>query len=117
MSVSLVAILETVVSAAIGSALLALFRKLNKFMAEQREANRLNSESIRSMQRDAILRMYQSVVEEGKPITVEELDHLKKCYNSYHNNGGNGTGTYMYGKIIERAVMVTKAEGGDSHGN
>ena len=110
-----ITILEAVLSTLIGAAFIALFKMFRSFVKEQKEANRLNSESIRSMQRDAILRMFQKVVEDGHPISIEEMDHLKKCYTSYHNNGGNGTGTLMYDKICAHAILVTKVpEGGDT---
>lgn len=115
MTISIIAILETAVAAAIGAALVALFRKLNRFMAEQREANRRNAESIRSMQRAELLRMFQRCVEDGKPITVEELEHVDSCYQAYHSNGGNGTGTWLYERIRENAFVVTKAERQDSN--
>lgn len=80
---------------------------------EQREeSERLASEFRRSMQRAEIIRFFRIVVEQGKPITTEELSHLESCYESYHNDGGNGTGTVMYNKIQEHVKLVTSIEGG-----
>lgn len=63
---------------------------------------------MRSQQRAEIVRYFRIVVENGDPITMEEMEHLDACYNAYHANGGNGTGTLMYEKIKEHVHLVTK---------
>src|SRR5574344_1124235 len=74
---------------------------------EREESEKLASEFRRSMQRAEIIRYFRIVVEQGKPISTEELSHLNSCYDSYHNDGGNGTGTVMYNKIIDNVKIVT----------
>lgn len=101
-------IIGGVISGLTLAALVGLWKMLRSFIREQREANRRNTESIRSMQRAELLRMFQRVVEDGHPVTVEELEHLEACYKAYHANGGNGTGTLMYERIREYAVIKTK---------
>lgn len=108
MTPMLISIIGSVLSGITLAGLTALFRILHAFRTEQREANRRNTESIRSMQRAELLRMFQRVVEDGHPVTVEELEHLEACYKAYHANGGNGTGTLMYERIREYAVIKTK---------
>lgn len=110
MTVSIIAILETVVAAAIGSALLALFRMMSRFIKEQRRVNESTRMANRSMQRDVLYRYFRIVVEDGQRITPEEYNHIKECYSAYHANGGNGAGTLMFKKISDNAVIDTGRE-------
>lgn len=103
-------VIETVVNVVLAAMIGALWSYLAKFVREQREANKRNSESIRSMQRAELTRYFRMVVEEHKPVSVEEMEHLEACYGAYHANGGNGTGTLMYERIKKCAVIVTKVE-------
>lgn len=103
-------VFENVVNVILAAMISGLWAYLVKFVKEQREANSRNSESIRSMQRSELTRYFRMVVEEKQPISVEEMSHLEACYEAYHANGGNGTGTLMYERIQKCAVIVTKVE-------
>ena len=103
-------VLENVVNLVLAAMISGLWAYLARFVKEQREANKRNAESIRSMQRAEITRYFRLIVEEGKPVSVEEMEHLEKCYNAYHDNGGNGTATLMYERIKQNAVIVTRVE-------
>ena len=50
-------------------------------------------------------------MEQGNPITPEELSHLEACYEAYHNAGGNGTGTVMYERVMKHVKIVTTVQG------
>jgi len=91
---------------------------LKKFIKEQRKANEANKMFIRSMQRAEIVRYFRIVVEQGIPITPAEMEHVDRCYESYHESGGNGVGTIMYEKIIEHLRLTTTAttDGGNLNG-
>jgi len=67
---------------------------------------------------DIAVRYFRIVVEQGNPITPTEMEHIDSCYESYHENGGNGTGTIMYEKIKEYLRLITTAttEGGNANG-
>ena len=54
----------------------------------------------------------KNLVEQGNPITVEEMQHLESCYNAYHADGNNGVGTILYEKIRDHAIIKTGAEYG-----
>ena len=101
---------ETIVNGILVLMIGALWKYLSQFVKEQRDANRRNSMSIRSMQRSELTRYFRMVVEDGKPISVEEMTHIEACYKAYHANGGNGAGTLMYERIKEHACIVTKIE-------
>ena len=106
-------VLENVVNLILAAMISGLWAYLVRFAKEQRKANKLNADSIRSMQRAEITRYFRLIVEERKPVTVEEMEHLEKCYTAYHDNGGNGTATLMYERIKEHAVIVTRVDASD----
>ena len=101
-------IVGTIVSGISVAALVGMWTMFRRFIKEQRTANSLNRDSIRSIQRAEIIRYFRLVVEEQQPVSTEEMEHIEACYNAYHNSGGNGTGTLMYEKIRENARIVTK---------
>ena len=103
-----ISIATGVLTTLIGALLLALFRRLTRFEKDQRRANKLNAESIQSMQRAELMRMFERVVEDNKPVTIEEMEHVEACYQAYHESGGNGTGTWLYDRIRENAYVVTR---------
>ena len=106
-------LIDTIVNIILGALITALWAYLARFVKEQRRANSLNQQFIRSMQRAEITRYFRIVVEEGKPITTEELEHLEKCYNAYHDAGNNGVGTLMYDRIHKHVVLITKMDTDD----
>ena len=77
----------------------------------QEKAEERAKEFRRSMQRAELMRYFRIVVEQGKPITTEELSHVNSTYESYHGDGGNGTGTVMYEKIVENVKIITMIGG------
>ena len=92
------------------AAVLAVWSALLKFIKEQKKVNELQADSIRSMQRAEIFRAFQRHVEDGVPMSPEELEHLERCYEAYKASGGNGTGTLMYEKVKTHATLVTKVD-------
>ena len=106
-------VMENVVNLILAAMISGLWAYLVRFVKEQRKANKLNADSIRSMQRSEITRYFRLIVEERKPVTVEEMEHLEKCYTAYHDNGGNGTATLMYERIKEHAIIVTRVDTSD----
>lgn len=110
-----ISIFESVVAGITLAALLGMWAFLVNFAKKQKVANNANKVFIRSMQRAEIIRYFRTVVEQGNPISPEEMEHLTACYESYHGNGGNGTGTFMYKKILEHVKMVTEPNPVDKH--
>ena len=103
-------IVASVLSALVIVILRKLSKNLSEFITEQRAQNKRNNEFQRSMQRAEINRYFRIVVEQGNPISPEELTHLQSCYQAYHGNGGNGVGTIMYERICEHAKLVTQVK-------
>lgn len=52
-------------------------------------------------------RLYQlcTVYIERKSITVDELENLEYLYKSYHNLGGNGTGTALFNRCKNLKII------------
>ncbi len=111
MDALVIGVIGSVVSGLLLAAVLWMVRTLNGFIREQREENEANKKFIRSMQRAEIIRYFRIVVEQGNPITPEELSHLTECYESYHGTGGNGSGTVMFNKVLDHVRIVTTADG------
>lgn len=108
---TVLSILASVISGIVLAALLGIWRILHSFVKEQREQNTAQRQFMRSQQRAELVRYFRIVVENSEPITMEEMEHLDACYNAYHANGGNGTGTLMYERIKEHVHLVTQIAG------
>ena len=104
-------IIADVLTCIIGALLLAQSRQLRAFRKEQREVNKSNALANRSLQRDVLYRYFHYVIERGEQITPEELEHVTRCYEAYHANGGNGAGTLMYERIMRHVKLDTGREG------
>ena len=96
-------VLTTVIGLVVGN----LYKRFVDFVGEQREVNRANELAYRSIERDVLYRYFHYVVERGEGITPEEFEHVKRCYEAYHANGGNGAGTLMFERIVEYAKIET----------
>ena len=92
------------------AAVLGMWAMLVGFIKKQSAVNKVNKEFMHSQQRAEIMRAFQRHVEDGHPISPDELAHLEDCYKAYHESGGNGTGTFMYERIKKYAVLVTRVD-------
>lgn len=110
-----ISLFEAIVTSVLTAGMVSMFAMIWRFVKEQREVNEANRQFIRSMQRAEIIRYFRIVVEQDNPITSEEMDHLHDCYNAYHNTGGNGSGTFMYQKIIAHARLITTVKEGEEY--
>ena len=108
-----ISLFEAIATSVLAAGMVSLFVMMWRFVKEQREVNERNKQFERSMQRAEIMRYFRIVVEQGNPVGPEELNHLEACYDAYHANGGNGTGTLMYNRIMEHVKIVTQM-GGES---
>lgn len=128
MELTLINFIELGVSALITVMVGSLWHFMSKSVKRQAEAMRLAkerqeeserraSEFRRSMQRAELIRYFRIVVEQGNPITPEELSHIDSTYESYHGENGNGTGTFMYEKIMEYVKLITTAGGSNGSQN
>ena len=95
------------------AAVLGMWGMMLAFIKRQNAVNAANKAFQRSQQRAEIMRAFQRHIEDGHPMTPDEMEHLEDCYKAYHASGGNGTGTFMYERIKRYAVLVTRAEEDD----
>lgn len=100
-------VIALVLTTIIGLVVTGLYRQMTVFVREQREVNKANAQAQRSMQRDVIYRYFHKAVELRQPLTPEEYKHVNDCANAYRANGGNGTGTVMWERIREHAIIET----------
>lgn len=101
------AIVEAAVPATLAAAVVGMWGYLARFVREQRRVNEANRLANRSLQRAEIYRMFAAHVERGEPMAPHEMDHLADVYAAYHANGGNGTATEMYERILEHGKITT----------
>lgn len=69
-------------------------RLYNKFKQEI-TTQKLLKEGMLAMLHDRIYQLC-TVYIDRKSITIDELENLEYLYKSYHNLGGNGTGTSLF---------------------
>ena len=100
-------VLALVLTTLIGLVVTGMYTQMRDFFDEQREVNKANVLAQRSMQRDVIYRYFHKAVELKQPLTPEEFKHVTDCANAYNANGGNGTGTVMYDRIRDFAIIDT----------
>ena len=105
-----VSIFETLIGGVTLAAVLGMWSMMLVFFKKQNAVNAANKAFQRSQQRAEIMRAFQRHVEDGHPISPDELAHLEDCYKAYHESGGNGTGTFMYERIKKYAVLVTRVD-------
>lgn len=110
-------VLSIVLDAIITAAVAFIFKRidaLSESIEMQRKeaalADRRNREFEMSMQQSEIIHAFQRHVEDGKPMSFEEMKHLDASYRAYHANGGNDVGTLLYERTKEFAKIVTKVE-------
>ena len=80
-------------------------RVLSKIKAEQAE-QALIKEGLLALLHDRLYQACQYHINTGC-ITVGDLDNLKYLYSSYHELGGNGTGTELYNRCKALPIQIT----------
>ena len=103
-------VLNLILDAVITAVVIPLLKRVMDLSKEMRDADKRNRAFEMSMQREEIIHAFQRHVEDGKPITIEEMEHLDKCYDAYKANGGNDVGDIMYEKVRQFARLVTKVD-------
>lgn len=86
--------LEALFTGVVGSLSFLIRRLYTKFQQEI-TTQKLLKEGVIAILHDRLYQVCTEYIERGE-ITVDELENLKYLYESYHNLGGNGTGTVLY---------------------
>lgn len=77
------------------SLLSILVKRLYSKFKQEITTQKLLKEGMLAILHDRIYQLCTSHIDNGC-ITVDELENLEYLYNSYHNLGGNGTGTSLF---------------------
>ncbi len=97
------AIISCVVSFFVGGALTALFSKWKKVLKREKALE----DGMKSLQRIQLIEYHDKYTERGYcPIYAKEA--ATRCYESYHELGGNGVITKLYNDLL--ALPETKDE-------
>ena len=86
-----------------------LYRKMVKKIKEQDHMK----DGILAILHDRLYQICQYYLAQGH-ITPSALKNIEYLYNSYHNLGGNGTGTELYNRVKKLTLLV---EGVENHEN
>lgn len=104
---------------AIGSAILLLIKKIISRLKERKDLNKLvvqNTEkrfqvlerAMIAIQHDRIYSLTEEYLTRGY-VTLDELDNLDYLYNSYKEQGGNGSGERRY-MLVQKLPIVQEGE-------
>lgn len=77
------------------SLLSILVKRLYSKFKQEITTQKLLKEGMLAILHDRLYQLCTSHIDNGC-ITVDELENLEYLYNSYHNLGGNGTGTSLF---------------------
>lgn len=103
-------ILSIVLDFLISAVVIPLLKKVIDLSKAMHEADARNKAFEMSMQQSEIIHAFQRHVEDGKPMSLEEMKHLDASYKAYHANGGNDVGTLLYERTKQYARIVTKVD-------
>lgn len=79
---------------------------LLKSHRKEEAKDRAMEEGLRTLLHAELLDIYQHHVVEHNPISLSTQEEAGHIYQAYHALGGNGTGTYMYQKIMALTAYV-----------
>lgn len=74
-----------------------LIKRLYGKLKHELTTQKLLKEGMLAMLHDRLYQLCANYIER-KSITVDELENLEYLYKSYHNLGGNGTGTALFNR-------------------
>ena len=86
------------------SALSLVVKRLYSKFKQEIATQRLLKEGMLAILHDRLYQLCTSYIDRGC-ITVDELENLEYLYKSYHNLGGNGTGTSLFERC--KALKIT----------
>lgn len=95
--------LEVIFTGAV-TALSFLIRRLYTRVQQELATQKLLREGMVAMLHDRLYSLCTEYISKGE-ITVEELSNLEYLYRSYHDLGGNGTGTELYNRCKSLKIV------------
>lgn len=86
------------------SLLSLLTKRLYNKLKQELTTQKLLKEGMIAILHDRLYQLCTSFIEKGE-ITVDELENLEYMYRSYHNLGGNGTGTALFNRCKNLKIV------------
>ena len=77
----------------------ALYHKLAKQFADEREKRKAADDGLQALLRDRIVQAYNQYYLEKRYCPIYAKENVDSMYNAYHKLGGNGTVTGLKEKI------------------
>lgn len=84
--------------AAVGSGIIYLYKRLSGRVKQEMAEQKLLREGVLAMLHDRIYQSCRFYINEGV-VDVGGLKNIEYLYRSYHDLGGNGTGTELYERV------------------
>lgn len=81
-----------------------LIKRLYSKFKQEITTQKLLREGMIAMLHDRLYQLCTNYIANGE-ITVDELENLELLYNSYHNLGGNGTGTALFNRCKDLKII------------
>lgn len=86
------------------SLLSLLTKRLYNKLKQELTTQKLLKEGMIAILHDRLYQLCTAFLEKGE-ITVDELENLEYLYKSYHNLGGNGTGTALFNRCKDLKIV------------
>ena len=103
--------MEQVFISVMSSIAVTLLAWLAKTMRDLVATNEAQKDGIRSILRNELVRLHRDLVEAQGWCTLEDKEYAERTYQSYHELGGNGTGTVLYEDIMKLPIRGGKSKG------
>ena len=95
--------LETLFTGAL-SLLSLLTKRLYNKLKQELTTQKLLKEGMIAILHDRLYQLCTKYLDKGE-ITADELENLELLYVSYHNLGGNGTGTALFNRCKDLKII------------
>lgn len=86
------------------SLLSLLTKRLYNKLKQELTTQKLLKDGMIAMLHDRLYQLCTNYIA-NDGITVDELENLELLYNSYHNLGGNGTGTALFNRCKDLKII------------
>lgn len=81
-----------------------LIKRLYSKFKQEITTQKLLKDGMIAMLHDRLYQLCTNYIANDE-ITVDELENLELLYNSYHNLGGNGTGTALFNRCKDLKII------------
>lgn len=75
------------------------------------KTNDAQQDGIRTLLRNELIAKHRELVEDRGWCALEDKEYVERTYQSYHELGGNGTGTVLYEDIMALSIRDERTEG------